>query len=734
MKACGKHVVLAALFAAASIFGGEAFETGLESISDVRVAPILASKWTQDKFGGEDAFNLYLPNRYPSGCVVAAFAQIMRYWRHPSGSVAPGSYLCWRWADLFLIPETHTMKGGVYDWDLMPLVSDDCTNDAQREMLARLSYDLCVSTHTVWSSWSGTYSVLATEALKDRFGYASAYSFYPPAEGVVTNRVNILELPDYRNAILASLDAGMPVVLGFVNQDGITHQAVVDGYGFNGGTEVYCHLNCGWAGTDDRWYNLNADEVTDQFHFTALADIAYNIHPTAAGDVISGRVLDSNGSPVPNVAVSLAGTATGEATSNAGGIYFFRVPGKGKYVISATHATHGKARRTVAVDKDGESVHGSLNEEDRTYYSSNTGVVANQWGVDLVLSDAEEQVPFAAKSAAVFDGWLLDDGEIAGTVLVKAGKANRSTGESKLTATVLSGTSTRKLSFRGTMGTDGSATLTCRGQADMALRLGETELEGEWGGLKVKGARNLFTSKDKAEVSSVSAELGPWLGAINVAWPSLDGGWNGMTATVAKKGKVKVSGTLANGTKVSVSAQAIRADTAFMVPVVNAKKVPFAFCLSIPLSGGGVTVTGLPGAVAGKANDLASGSAFQMDPAALCGLLGDSTFATYLPDGLSVRQSGTKWVVADGARAGKVVYVRGTDEVDADKAGANPAALKLSFTRKTGAFKGSFKAYQAVKGKPKAVTVAVFGVLVDGVGYGTATIKKLGGVTVEIRP
>ena len=64
----------------------------------------------------------------------------------------------------------------------------------------------------------------------------------------------------------------------------------------------------------------------------------------------------------------------------------------------------------------------------------------------------------------------------------------------------------------------------------------------------------------------------------------------------------------------------------------------------------------------------------------------------------------------------------------------NPSTLKLTYKAKDGTFKGSFKAYADVNGRPKATTVNVTGVLIDGVGYGTATIKKVGGVPVTISP
>ena len=70
-----------------------------------------------------------------------------------------------------------------------------------------------------------------------------------------------------------------------------------------------------------------------------------------------------------------------------------------------------------------------------------------------------------------------------------------------------------------------------------------------------------------------------------------------------------------------------------------------------------------------------------------------------------------------------------TDEA---KTGENPSGLKLTYKAKEGTFKGSFKAYADVGGKPKSTTVNVSGVVVGGVGYGAATVKKVGGVPVKI--
>ena len=56
-----------------------------------------------------------------------------------------------------------------------------------------------------------------------------------------------------------------------------------------------------------------------------------------------------------------------------------------------------------------------------------------------------------------------------------------------------------------------------------------------------------------------------------------------------------------------------------------------------------------------------------------------------------------------------------------DTKGTNRSAMKLTYTPKTGIFKGSFKIYAIQDGKLKKFTVKVAGVVVDGKGWGRAT-------------
>jgi hypothetical protein len=112
-----------------------------------------------------------------------------------------------------------------------------------------------------------------------------------------------------------------------------------------------------------------------------------------------------------------------------------------------------------------------------------------------------------------------------------------------------------------------------------------------------------------------------------------------------------------------------------------------------------------------------------------------------LPDGEPVVASGGKWKFAKAAsvkwakpKQGAALPERYDAEsgkglvVDTSGDKTNLSAMKLTYTPKKGTFKGSFKVY-ALEGSGKATklkkyTVSVTGVVVGGVGYGTATCRN----------
>ena len=328
--------------------------------------------------------------------------------------------------------------------------------------------------------------------------------------------------------------------------------------------------------------------------------------------------------------------------------------------------------------------------------------------------------------ASVYDGYLFDDnGAVHGTIQVKVGKPNKNTKQASVKATVVIGK--KKASLKADAGgkaeikSDGPTVVALSGGEACEIVLGTYALAGSYGPYMIDGARNLFSSKDKAESAAANQVSAQYKVPTVVFW---DGG--SASVSIAAKGKSKVSVMLANGKKANAKAQFIIGEKWCCVPVVVAKKAELAFALWLSRDGGQLAVSGLGNsAVVGQPKALLRGAEFHIDKtAALWSKVSAAVLTEHLPDGLDVDQIGKKWVVD---KAGKVVYAKGTTKVDETKLGKNPSALKLKYNSKDGSFSGSFKIYSASGNKLKATTVNVVGVLVGNVAHGTATIKNVAG-------
>ena len=360
----------------------------------------------------------------------------------------------------------------------------------------------------------------------------------------------------------------------------------------------------------------------------------------------------------------------------------------------------------------------------------------------VLYAEVTGAVPVAAST---YEGYLYDaNGNVKGTIQVKVGKPNKKTGLAAVKATVI-GMDGKKKTLKAAekgkaqIAADGPTTVPLAGGEMCEVTLGAKGMSGTYGAYAVDGALNVFTSKDAADKAVASVALGKWQGAVNVAWQD-DGAarpeaapYQGLSVTIAAKGKAKVAGTLADGTKVSAKGQLVVGEDWCCVPVVYVKKgVKLMFNVWLPRDGAAAgtaaphtadpVVVGLGDAIVGKPGTLKAGATFRLG-----GELGDAKYGAYLPNGVAVG-GGAKWTLP---KAGKVQLAK-DGAVDAAKLGENPSALKLTYKAKDGTFKGSFKAYSDANGKPKGATMKVAGVLVNGVGYGAVTVKGGSGVAVTI--
>jgi hypothetical protein len=360
-RARGKWELLQAMNASPS-----ASASSLVSFSDLRVAPLVLTRWDQGNVNGSPCYNLYTPVYYLSGCVATAMAQLLFHHSWPQVPVEITSF------DIEINghPTTESLLGGAgiggtYDWGNMVLAPDANITTTQREAIGALTHDAGVAVGTNYTVWgSSAYNSAVPLALTNTFKFGNAHYAY-------NNSYYSIPGPNLNHMINPNLDARFPVLLGIIDASTIGHEVVVDGYGYDNAT-LYHHLNLGWSGTADAWYNLPTISTTN-YNFNSAIQCIYNVFPQGSGEIISGRVLDAASNPVEGAIITATwtGGAPFTATSDSQGIYALaKIPSATTYTITVSKPDSGYVFFSQTVST-GTSVDGNT-------------AVGNRWGIDFV--------------------------------------------------------------------------------------------------------------------------------------------------------------------------------------------------------------------------------------------------------------------------------------------------------------------------------------------------------------
>lgn len=373
--------------------GRVANDSSRDSVSDVRIAPLIATHWAQSgmhNWGAEyedpPCYNYYTPDNAPCGCVATVGAQIMRYHRYPTASVTPVTNPCERWVGpgYWDYEELNlTMQGGIYEWNKMPERPDISATEEQRQAIGRLTSDIgiaCFMRYDPQGSAAGSY--MLADVLRSRFGYANtavAVSFDLMEE---YGARYILSSEDFRRAVISNLDAHLPMVVG-MSSASYAHAAIFDGYGYSDGT-LYMHINMGWAGLNDAWY-----APPDFGRYDSADTIVYNIYPTgtAGCTIVSGRVLVENtGLPIEGAEVRASGASSAVVTTDAKGIWAMRLkPGAYTFTASSGGAS---VQRDLSV-----AACVSTEIQGKEFFLDPLPVIGNRTGIEFSLAVTEDPEP-----------------------------------------------------------------------------------------------------------------------------------------------------------------------------------------------------------------------------------------------------------------------------------------------------------------------------------------------------
>ena len=359
------------------------------SISNVVVTPLLSTKWNQltsrdSNFAYRNLYNIYTPNNYYSGCVATAIAQVLRFHSFPTSAIGQVSGTVY-------VDDNPTGRstrggdgsGGPYDWSIMIEQPTTQPYDANAwNMIGALMHDAGVAVSMMYTpSGSGAYFSDVPGALTGVFQYANAQrSHFYSVQGLGSEQAKILS---------SNLHAGYPVLLGIVDTPAWTaHAVVADGYGYDSAT-LYHHINMGWGGNSDAWYNLPTI-----LSYDITAELIYNIFPSASGELISGRVVDQMGNPRAGMlvrATSQSTSTTYSAVSHANGYYGIVVPPADTYDVTA----QGVTVSDIAVGTSTTSATANVAD-------------ANLTIADAVASDGKTDIVWRNTDSGQILTWLMD--------------------------------------------------------------------------------------------------------------------------------------------------------------------------------------------------------------------------------------------------------------------------------------------------------------------------------------
>ena len=199
-------------------------------------------KHTTAKWNQGYPYNLECPENKVTGCVNTAIAIIMKWHQWPDCGVGTtGAY-----TSPYGVFVPSRVLGEPYNWEDMPMTTEEFVTDKQRSEIARLMADIGAASQAEYGGpdGTGTYSHKALYACQGYFKYHSqAELIYRSTYG----DENWFEL------VRKELKKG-PIYYVGEDPSWVSHAFVVDGITKNN----YLHVNWGWGGSLDGYYAIDS--------------------------------------------------------------------------------------------------------------------------------------------------------------------------------------------------------------------------------------------------------------------------------------------------------------------------------------------------------------------------------------------------------------------------------------------------------------------------------------------
>jgi len=207
--------------------------------------PLLSSLYGQVNCKDENnhtvnVTNYYTPSNYAVGCVAITFTELLQYYKWPRIGVGSHSY-----NDSYGStkgPHSIHFDKEYYNWnDILDEYYKKATSSAQREELGKLAYHTAVSVDMDFEYNGSTSNINRIPAAANKyFRYTAEY---------ITKSAS-----DFWERVRNNIKSDYPVQFAIYTSSGAGHAVVGDGLKVSSGTNFY-HLNMGWWGSSNGWYD-----------------------------------------------------------------------------------------------------------------------------------------------------------------------------------------------------------------------------------------------------------------------------------------------------------------------------------------------------------------------------------------------------------------------------------------------------------------------------------------------
>lgn len=232
------------------------------------VAPLLTSAWGQN-----EPFNHMCPTyngeNTKAGCTTVALAQVLYYYQSANTSQVVEEYV-----DPYTKAEISVdfSKGG-YDWaNMLPVYEEGHYTELQEQAVARLIYEASVACHCEYKDYYTT-GCMPFVALQQHYDFNCNYYYRP-----------FVSTEMWMSTLQRNLLEGRPIIYA-----GGNHAYVVDGIDADG----LCHVNWGWAGLDDGYYDITFSRPPSYTGSGFLTDqrMIVDICPRSAGEAYEEKLV-----------------------------------------------------------------------------------------------------------------------------------------------------------------------------------------------------------------------------------------------------------------------------------------------------------------------------------------------------------------------------------------------------------------------------------------------------------